>query len=84
MHTPYRIPKSSPLYPLADRFKQAGIGYCLSGSGPSLLVFLERKSVKTKQTELEKMVSQVMGAANIAYTFKRVKPDGLGVRIQTK
>ncbi|TGL33553.1 homoserine kinase [Leptospira perdikensis] len=84
MHTPYRISQSSPLYPLADLFKGAGVGYCLSGSGPSLLVFLERKAVKTKQRELEEMVSQVMGTSKIAYSFKRVKPDGLGVRIQTK
>ncbi|TGL12928.1 homoserine kinase [Leptospira meyeri] len=84
MHTPYRIPKSSPLFPLAETFAKAGIGYCLSGSGPSLLVFLERKSVKTKQAELEKTVSLVMGEAKIPYSFKRVKPDGLGVRIQFK
>lgn len=84
MHTPYRIPKSSPLYPLAETFTESGIGYCLSGSGPSLLVFLERKAVKSKQAELEEKISLVMGASGIAYSFKRVKPDGLGVRIQTK
>ncbi|EMJ85992.1 homoserine kinase [Leptospira meyeri] len=84
MHTPYRIPKSSPLFPLAETFAKAGIGYCLSGSGPSLLVFLERKSVKTKQAELGKTVSLVMGEAKIPYSFKRVKPDGFGVRIQFK
>ncbi|MCG6142900.1 homoserine kinase [Leptospira bandrabouensis] len=84
MHTPYRIPKSSPLFPLAETLTQAGIGYCLSGSGPSLLVFLERKSVKSKQSDLEEKISNVMGEAKISYSFKRVKPDGLGVRIQFK
>ncbi|TGL54111.1 homoserine kinase [Leptospira kemamanensis] len=84
MHTPYRIPSSSPLYPLADTLKQEGIGYCLSGSGPSLLLFLERKVVKTKQTELERKVEKVMMEAGIRYQFRRVKPDGMGVRIQVK
>ncbi|MCW7471618.1 homoserine kinase [Leptospira kanakyensis] len=84
MHTPYRIPESSPLFGLAESLKEAGIGYCLSGSGPSLLMFLERKSVKTKQTELEEMVKKGMLASGISYQFRRVKPDGLGVRIQTK
>ncbi|EOQ88487.1 homoserine kinase [Leptospira yanagawae serovar Saopaulo str. Sao Paulo = ATCC 700523] len=84
MHTPYRIPNSSPLFPLADTLKQEGIGYCLSGSGPSLLIFLERKSLKTKLNELEKKVASVMLDAGISYKFRRVKPDGLGVRIQIK
>lgn len=84
MHTPYRIPKTSPLYPLADALRQEGVGYCLSGSGPSLLVFLERKNVKVKQAELEKKVSKIMRSAGISYSFRRVKPDGMGVRIQMK
>lgn len=84
MHTPYRIPNSSPLFPLADTLKQDGIGYCLSGSGPSLLIFLERKTVSAKQKELFETVSKIMGDAGIRFSLRRVKPDGVGVRIQTK
>ncbi|PJZ44075.1 homoserine kinase [Leptospira brenneri] len=84
MHTPYRIPKTSPLFGLAESLKEAGIGYCLSGSGPSLLMFLERKVVKSKQSLLEEMVAKEMKTSGISYQFRRVKPDGLGVRIQIK
>ncbi|TGM48032.1 homoserine kinase [Leptospira biflexa] len=84
MHTPYRIPNTSPLFPLADTLKQDGIGYCLSGSGPSLLIFLERKSLKSKLKELEDTVTKIMGDAGIRFSFRRVKPDGVGVRIQIK
>lgn len=84
MHTPYRIPNSSPLFPLADTLKQEGIGYCLSGSGPSLLIFLERKALKSKLNELESKVSNIMKESGITYQFRRVKPDGIGVRIKIK
>ncbi|MGV3667875.1 MAG: homoserine kinase [Leptospira bouyouniensis] len=84
MHTPYRIPSTSPLFPLADTLKQDSIGYCLSGSGPSLLIFLERKTVSSKQKELFETVTKIMGDAGIRFSLRRVKPDGVGVRIQTK
>ncbi|MDF3821668.1 homoserine kinase [Leptospira sp. 96542] len=84
MHTPYRISENSPLYPLTKILQNDRLGFCLSGSGPSLLVFMERKNVKSKLPTLESDIANCLNAENIKYKLTRVKADHLGVVVKIK
>lgn len=81
MHTPYRTSSPSPLFSLCSLFQEMGIGYCLSGSGPSLLLFLERKHTKQLLPKVQERISSLMGTLDIPYRLLPVKADHLGVRM---
>ncbi|MCZ8344463.1 MAG: homoserine kinase [Leptospira sp.] len=83
MHTPYRIPNDSPVASLLGELKTMRLGTCLSGSGPSVLIFVERKQIKILAPKITDLVAQKMDEANIEYDLKQVHTDHLGVQIKT-
>lgn len=81
IHTPYRI-QSLPFIPdMVEMIERKKMGYCLSGSGPTILVFLERKRVSQIIGNFSEELSRIMEKQGIEYNFQRVKTDNLGVRI---
>lgn len=83
MHTPYRISNESPVTSLIDELQKMKLGTCLSGSGPSILIFVERKQIKILEPKIISLVAQKMDEAKIEYDFRRVHTDHLGVQIKT-
>lgn len=81
MHTPYRIPKDSPLDRISQILDEDHIGHCLSGSGPSLLIFMERKSVTKLMPVLNAEIDTVMNDLGILYQFRRIQADVMGTTI---
>lgn len=82
MHTPYRVTKDSPLFKISEFLDKHHLGHCLSGSGPSLLIFMERKNVPRVLPKLEGEIKTLMENLKIPYHFKRVQTDNLGTKIQ--
>jgi len=80
IHTPFRL-MESPLAKIFDCFKSLGLGVCLSGSGPSLLVFCPRKDAKSIETKLKNELKDLVGSS-FPYQFFRTKPNQTGVRIK--
>jgi homoserine kinase len=81
MHTPYRISNSSPLHRVSTLLDADHVGHCLSGSGPSLLIFMERKNVLKLLPKLEREISELMNDMKIAYKLNRVRTEDLGTKI---
>jgi homoserine kinase len=81
MHTPYRIPAGSLLHKISLILDREHLGHCLSGSGPSLLIFMERKNVASLLPKLELEMNREMGELNVAYNFQRVQTDNIGTRV---
>ncbi|TGN20581.1 homoserine kinase [Leptospira idonii] len=81
VHTPYRIHPASPLFPLLKIFEKDRVGHCLSGSGPSLLVFAERKNANSMFPKLESEIRNVMNDLKIEFQLQKIQPDHLGTRI---
>ncbi|MCZ8151274.1 MAG: homoserine kinase [Rhodobacteraceae bacterium] len=81
MHTPYRVTQGSPLFEVSKILDKDHLGHCLSGSGPSMLVFMERKSVKRQLPKLEVEIREKMDSMGIAYSFRRVQTCDLGTQI---
>lgn len=82
MHTPYRISDSSPIFPILEVLEKLNVGYCLSGSGPSLLIFTERKYLKARESKIKQAIQTKFSELNIPFELKRVKTDHLGVQIK--
>ncbi|BDA78165.1 homoserine kinase [Leptospira kobayashii] len=83
MHTPYRIYENSPLKPITEVLEQERIGYCLSGSGPSLLLFTERKHTSNIFPKLQKQIETKMKELSISYSFQKIQADHLGTKISS-
>lgn len=81
MHTPYRIMDGSPLHKISNFLDSVKLGHCLSGSGPSLLVFMERKHVAKILPKLEQEIGSLMKELKLTFRFSRVQADDLGTRI---
>ncbi|WP_411824805.1 homoserine kinase [Leptospira sp. 'Mane'] len=83
MHTPYRINASSPLLSITKVLEQERIGYCLSGSGPSLLLFVERKNASGIIPKLQKQIESKMKELSIPYSFQKIQADHIGTKISS-
>ncbi|WP_108972665.1 homoserine kinase [Leptospira ryugenii] len=82
LHTPYRITESSPLFQITEKLDPHKFGHCLSGSGPSLLIFTERKNADKYKSILENLIAEEFKKQNIPYQFKRIQTDHLGTIIK--
>lgn len=78
IHTPYRIKPLPLLEAVRDLSKTLGASYTLSGSGPSMLLFAEKK---TEKKFLEKFQTQLAqkNKNHVAYTIHKIEPDHIGL-----
>lgn len=80
IHTPYRLHSDFPLYPLLKKFQEKDIGFCLSGSGPTLLLFAERKKAESVFAYLSEEIKTNL-AEQMSYQLKRIQTDWEGTKI---
>ncbi len=81
LHTPYRVGEGSPLYKISSLLDSHQLGHCLSGSGPSLLIFMERKNVAKILPKLEMELKDLLKEMNLTFKLSRLQADHLGTRI---
>lgn len=81
IHTPYRIKPIPLLGIVGELCNKLGATYSLSGSGPSVLIYTEKKNAKKFlekfQSELSKRNTQ-----EIAYTIQKIETDNVGVLVK--
>ncbi len=81
IHTPYRIKPIPLLVTVGELCKKLGATFSLSGSGPTMLIYIEKKNAKkflgNFQSELSKK-----NTSNIAYTIQKMETDNAGVIIK--
>jgi homoserine kinase len=81
MHTPYRLPKIQELQNILPSLERKGLGYCLSGSGPTLLVFMERKRVSQIEKSLRQELENVFPGDPDGFIFRRLNTDHTGAKV---
>jgi homoserine kinase len=82
VHTPYRLPSIPGLESILPILQKKQLGYCLSGSGPTLLIFMERKKVSSLEKMLLQELDEVMKSIEVEYECRRIQTDNIGVRIK--
>ncbi len=80
IHTPYRVHSDFPIYSLLQKFKEKEIGICLSGSGPTLLLFTERKKAESVFAYLSLEIKTNL-AEQMPFQLKRIQTDWEGTKI---
>ncbi|WP_442915929.1 homoserine kinase [Leptospira sp. GIMC2001] len=81
VHTPYRVPHISGLREIIAIAERKQMATCLSGSGPTLLIFMERKKVKSLEKAFGLEVAEVMKNLGVSYKLSRMQTDTIGVKI---
>ncbi len=81
IHTPYRIKNEPVLQSVCEFAKENEIGYSLSGSGPTILFYLDKKNANQKKKILESKLRQISNEYNLSYKFTRIKPDNKGSQL---
>jgi len=84
IHTPYRIPEIPSLNEIINLVEKKQMAYCLSGSGPTILIFMERKKVSQLEKVFIKEVDDCMKQKGISYTLKKILSCEDGVQITKK
>lgn len=82
MHTTYRLEGLPFMKELLPLIKKKQFGFCLSGSGPTILIFMERKKVDQKLDAFFREMDEVMLSHNLDYTFQKLTPDNIGVKVK--
>lgn len=78
IHTPYRIKPLPILESVSILSKKFGGAFTLSGSGPSMLIFTEKKFEKKFLEKFQIELSK-KNDSNIAYTVHKIEPDNKGL-----
>lgn len=81
IHTPYRIKPLPLLESVRDLAKKLGATFTLSGSGPSMLIFSEKKDEKKFLEKFQFELSK-KNNSNIAYTIHKIEPDNSGLTLK--
>jgi homoserine kinase len=84
MHTPYRIPEIPSLNEIIKIVEKKQMAYCLSGSGPTILIFMERKKVSQLENAFIKEIDECMKQIGIKYTLRKILSCEDGVQITKK
>ncbi|TGK14726.1 homoserine kinase [Leptospira fluminis] len=84
IHTPYRMNSQFPLMPLIDKVRKEVIGLSLSGSGPSVLLYCQRKNSERIAGKLGPLVRQFTEETGIACQLVRIGIDTNGARIRSR
>jgi homoserine kinase len=81
IHTPYRVKHLPLLVAVAELCIKLGATYSLSGSGPSILIYTEKKNAKKFLEKFQIELSK-KNSSNIAYTIQKIETDNAGVLIK--
>ena len=81
IHTPYRITEDSVLAKVIKSVKQEIIGYSLSGSGPTLLFYVQRKKAEQAEKNIGAILENLFKERKMQYKFFRVKADRSGAAV---
>lgn len=84
IHTPYRINSIQHLNEIIQLVEKKQMAYCLSGSGPTILIFMERKKVSQLEKALFLEIDGIMKSFNTNYALRRAKSDNNGVIIKVR
>ncbi|TGM59957.1 homoserine kinase [Leptospira adleri] len=79
VHTPYRMHSEFELNPLLDQIKKNLIGYSLSGSGPSVLLFCERKKAARVEQILKEKVAGFSDRTHFGCQILSLKVEDDGI-----
>lgn len=78
IHTEYRLQGMPYLKKIIDLIQKKQMGFCLSGSGPSLLIFIPRKNAARIWGGFEAELKELANQENIKYSLFKVLPDQNG------
>lgn len=78
LHTPYRISSLKFLPEVVKLVEVLGGLYSLSGSGPSLLIYVRKKNLREFYSELKKGIHEIMLSSEIEYQLQSIKVDEKG------
>lgn len=81
IHTPYRIKPIPLLQSVGDFCLKSGATFSLSGSGPTILIYVEKKNAKKFLEKFQIELSK-KNSSNIAYTIQKMDVDHAGVLIK--
>ncbi|AOP36009.1 homoserine kinase [Leptospira tipperaryensis] len=79
VHTPYRMHAEFELNPLLEKIKKNLIGYSLSGSGPSVLLFCERKKAGRVEQILKEKVAEFCEQTHFGCQILSLKVEEDGI-----
>ncbi|MBE7411736.1 MAG: homoserine kinase [Leptospiraceae bacterium] len=82
VHTPYRIQNEALLQEIQIYSKKNQIGFALSGSGPTILFFMEKIRKKHLVKNLEKEICSITKKTNTRFRFFQIEPDYKGSTIK--
>jgi homoserine kinase len=82
VHTPYRIFTIHKLTEVIQLIESLGGLYSLSGSGPSLLIYMKKKNMDVFFSKFKVGLNEIMLETEIPYTIQKVKPSQTGVSIR--
>jgi homoserine kinase len=82
MHTTYRLECLSFMEDLLPVIKRRQLGFCLSGSGPTILIFMERKKVDQQLDAFFREMDEIMQKYKMDYTFHKLNTDNTGIKIK--
>lgn len=77
IHTPYRIKPIPILLDVANLCKKLNAAYSLSGSGPSMLIYTDKKNAKKFLEKFQEELSK-KNSESIAYTIQKIEADHVG------
>lgn len=84
IHTPQRIGQINSLSDFSNLAKSFQFAHTLSGSGPSLLVFVPKKLLNTVFQKFQTKLAETMKHNGISYQLLEVKPEEKGTKISSK
>ncbi|PJZ68583.1 homoserine kinase [Leptospira perolatii] len=84
IHTPYRMNSEFLLNPFIQKVKDSVIGYSLSGSGPSVLLYCQRKHSIQVSKKLEIAAADFSGSSGIQCKIARIPVDTVGAVLTPK
>ncbi len=82
IHTPYRLSEMHYMKDVANLIQRKQMGFCLSGSGPAILIYVPRKRVSQIWSSFQNEISAIFRDHKIDYELTEVKPDNNGCIIK--
>jgi len=82
VHTPYRVKDDLILQSILDYTKEKNIGFALSGSGPTVLFFIDKKNAKNSAKNLENEIQKIAKTSNLSFQFFPIEPDNKGTIVK--
>ncbi|EQA37202.1 homoserine kinase [Leptospira inadai serovar Lyme str. 10] len=84
IHTPYRMNPEFPILPLVEKVEKEVLGVSLSGSGPSILLYCQRKHSKRISGKLESLTRQFSEETGISCRLLQIGVDSNGIQYRAR